>query len=133
MKEFFIKEFPFCLKNDMCQIVKRPSLLFKNAPEIDIFNLCGNQVIICCKKKKKKKMLDSNLYFENNCEGIGIDYVFQRENKVKHSSLYQERCFTKLGYSCASILDAMPYIQMVLTMLTRHYLLMRNCNVSRFV
>ena len=31
-----------------------------------------------------------------------------------HLSLYQERHFTKLGYSCASILDALPYIQMVL-------------------
>ena len=43
-----------------------------------------------------------------------FDYVLQREDKVKHISLYQERRFTKLGYSCASILDAIPYIQMVL-------------------
>lgn len=43
-----------------------------------------------------------------------FDHVLQRENKVKHLSLYQERRFTKLGYSCASILDALPFIQMVL-------------------
>ena len=43
-----------------------------------------------------------------------FDHILQRENKVKHLSLYHERRFTKLGYSCASILDALPYIQMVL-------------------
>ena len=51
-----------------------------------------------------------------------FDYVLWRENKVKHFSLYQEQHFTKLGYSCASILDAMPYIQLVLMMVTRHFL-----------
>ena len=67
-------------------------------------------------------------------QGEVIDYVLQRENKVKHLSLYQEQRFSKLGYSCTSILDVMPYIQMVLTMLTRHFLLMRrNCNIGRFV
>ena len=43
-----------------------------------------------------------------------FDYVLQRENKIKHISLFQERRFTKLGYSCASILDALPFIRMVL-------------------
>lgn len=42
-----------------------------------------------------------------------FDYILEREDKVKHISLYQERRFTKLGYSCASILDAFPYIRMV--------------------
>ena len=62
-----------------------------------------------------------------------FDYVLQRENKVKHLSLYQEWRFTKFGYSCTSILDALPNIQMVLAMVTRHFLLMRrNWNVERF-
>ena len=43
-----------------------------------------------------------------------FDYVLEREEKVKHLSLYRERRFTKLGYSCSSILDALPYIRMVL-------------------
>ena len=42
-----------------------------------------------------------------------FDYVVEREKKVKHISLYQERRFTKLGYSCASIVDTLPFIQMV--------------------
>ena len=42
-----------------------------------------------------------------------FDYILEREGKVKHLSLYQERRFTKLGYSCSSILDAILYIQMV--------------------
>ena len=43
-----------------------------------------------------------------------FDPILERENQVKHISLYQERRFTKLGYSCASILDALPFICMVI-------------------
>ena len=43
-----------------------------------------------------------------------FDYILRREGKIKHLSLYQERRFTKLGYSWTLILDALPYIQMVL-------------------
>ena len=42
-----------------------------------------------------------------------FDHILKRENKVKHILLYQERRFTELGYSGASILDALPYIRMV--------------------
>ena len=41
-----------------------------------------------------------------------FDFILQRENQVKHMSLYQER-FTQLGYTAASILDAMPYLQLL--------------------
>ena len=54
------------------------------------------------------------------------------ERKQSLALMYQEWCFTKLSFSCASILD--PYIQMVLAMVGRHFLLMRrNWNVGRFV
>ena len=43
-----------------------------------------------------------------------FDFVLQCENQVKHVSLYQECRFTKLGYSAASILDALPYLHMLL-------------------
>ena len=43
-----------------------------------------------------------------------FDFVLEPEGKVKHLSLYKERRFTKLGYSCASILDAYPYLEMVI-------------------
>ena len=43
-----------------------------------------------------------------------FDFVLEREGKVKHLSLYKERRFTKLDYSCASILDAFPYLEMVI-------------------
>ena len=35
-------------------------------------------------------------------------FILQRENQVKHILLYQERRFTKLGYTPASILGTMP-------------------------
>ena len=43
-----------------------------------------------------------------------FDFILQRENQVKRISLYQERRFTKIGYSTASILDALPYLRMLL-------------------
>ena len=43
-----------------------------------------------------------------------FDFILEREKKVKHMALYKERRFTKLGYACASILDALPFLQMVL-------------------
>ena len=43
-----------------------------------------------------------------------FDHILERENKVKHISLYQDRRFTKFGYSCASILDTPPFIRMVI-------------------
>ena len=43
-----------------------------------------------------------------------FDFILQRENQVKHTSFYQGRRFTKLGYSAASILDALPCLRMLL-------------------
>ena len=43
-----------------------------------------------------------------------FDFILQREIQVKHISLYQERRFTKLGCSAASILDALFYPRMLL-------------------
>ena len=42
-----------------------------------------------------------------------FDHILQREGQVKHLAMYYER-FTKLGYSAASILEAMPYLRMLL-------------------
>ena len=43
-----------------------------------------------------------------------FDHILQREGQVKHIAMYYERRFTKLGYSAASILQAMPYLRMLL-------------------
>ena len=43
-----------------------------------------------------------------------FDFILQRENQIKHIAMYYERRFTKLGYSAASILQALPYLQMLL-------------------
>ena len=42
------------------------------------------------------------------------DFILHRENQVKYISLYQERRLTKLGYYAAFILDALPYLHMLL-------------------
>ena len=44
-----------------------------------------------------------------------FDHILQQEQQVKHIVMYYERQFTKLGYSAASILDSLPYLQMLLT------------------
>ena len=104
------------------------------------FNACvksfarGEKAVVLYAIKSTDTFASHDKSSSSTNQGEVIDYVLQRENKVKHLSLYQEQRFTKLGYSCTSVLDAMPYIQMVLTMLTRHFLLMRrNCNIGRFV
>ena len=43
-----------------------------------------------------------------------FDFILQRENKVNSVAMYYERRFTKLGYSAASILQALPYLHMLL-------------------
>ena len=43
-----------------------------------------------------------------------FDFIVERENKVKHLTLYHERRFCKLGYVCAAINDAFPLLQMLL-------------------
>ena len=43
-----------------------------------------------------------------------FDHILERENVVKHMAMYYERRFTKLGYSAASILEALPYLRMLL-------------------
>ena len=50
--------------------------------------------------------------------------LFYNVRIVKHKSLYQKRRFTKLGYSAASILDALPYLRMLLneSHLTNQYI-----------
>ena len=55
---------------------------------------------------------DKSAASTNQAELFG--YILRLEQKIKHLSLYLELRFTKLGYSCTSILDALPYIQMVL-------------------
>ena len=43
-----------------------------------------------------------------------FDHILEREGQVKHIAMYYERRFTKLGYSAASILEALPYLRMLL-------------------
>ena len=44
-----------------------------------------------------------------------FDHILQREQQVKHTAMYYERQSKKLGYSAASMLDSLPYLQMLLT------------------
>ena len=44
-----------------------------------------------------------------------IDHILQREQQVKHNAMHYERRFTKMGYSAASILHSLPYLQILLT------------------
>ena len=43
-----------------------------------------------------------------------FDYILQGEGQVKHTSMYYECRFTKLGYSAASILQSLPSLYMLL-------------------
>ena len=43
-----------------------------------------------------------------------FDQIVESEDQVKHIGLYKECRFTKLGYTCAALLDAMPMINILL-------------------
>ena len=43
-----------------------------------------------------------------------LDYIVESEGKVKHMSLYHQPRFAKSGYSAASILAALPLLEMLL-------------------
>ena len=76
--------------------------------------LRGEKSVALCAIKSILNFVSHDKSSSSTNQAELFDYVLQREKKIKHLSLYQERRFTKLGYSCSSILDAMPYIQMVL-------------------
>ena len=56
-----------------------------------------------------------------------FDYITEREGKAKHMSLYHQRRFAKLGYSAASILTALPLLQMLLDETEKSNLLVQAC------
>ena len=58
-----------------------------------------------------------------------FDYIVEREGKVKHMSLYHQRRFAKLGYSAASILAALPLLQMSLLETEKNNLLVQACRM----
>ena len=94
------------------------SLKFREAlesinPGVKSF-LRGEKSVVLCAIKSILNFVSHDKSSSTTNQADLFDYVLQQENKIKHLSLYQERRFTQLGYSCASILDALPYIQMVL-------------------
>ena len=58
-----------------------------------------------------------------------FDYIVDRERKVKHMPLYHQRKFAKLGYAAASILAALPLLQMLLLETEKNNLLVQACRL----
>ena len=58
-----------------------------------------------------------------------FDFICERENQIKHMSLYHERRFAKLGYSAASILHAYPLLQILPTETSKTNLLVSACKL----
>ena len=56
-----------------------------------------------------------------------FDYIVEPEGQVKHMCLYHQRRFAKLRYSAASILAALPLLQMVLNETDKDNLLVQAC------
>ena len=56
-----------------------------------------------------------------------FDYIVEREGKVKQMCLYHQRRLAKLGYSAASILAALPLLQMLLVETEKNNLLVQAC------
>ena len=82
-------------------------------PNVKSF-LRGEKSVVLCAIKSILSFVSHDKSSTPTNQADLFDYVLQREGKVKHLAMYRERRFTKLGYSCASILDALPFIEMVL-------------------
>ena len=75
--------------------------------------LRGEKSVVICAIKSILSFVSHDKSASSTNQAELFHYILHREGKMKHLSLYQEHRFTKLGYSCMSILDALPYIQMV--------------------
>ena len=82
-------------------------------PAITSF-LHGEKSVAVCGIKSILSLVSHDKSATSTNQADLFDFILEREKKVKHMALYKERCFTKLGYSCASILDALPFLQMLL-------------------
>ena len=58
-----------------------------------------------------------------------FDFIVEKEGKVKHMSLYHQRRLAKLGYSAASVLEAIPLFQMFLNETEMDNLLVQACRL----
>ena len=58
-----------------------------------------------------------------------FDNIIEREGLVKHISMYKERCFTKLGYCAASIMQALPQLHTLLSETSVTNLLVEACRL----
>ena len=59
--------------------------------------------------------------------GETFDFICEREKVVKRLFLYQQRRFTKLGKSAASLLAAYPILQMVVDEVKETNQLVESC------
>ena len=86
--------------------------------------LCGEKCVTVCGIKSILNLISHDKSASSTSQAFLFDFVLRRDNQVKHRSLYQERRFTKLGYSAASILDALPYLRILLneSHLTKHHI-----------
>ena len=76
--------------------------------------LCREKSVVLCAIKCILSFVSHNKSAASTNQAKLFDYILHREGKIKHLSLYQLYQFTKLGYSCTLIFDALPYNQMVL-------------------
>ena len=76
--------------------------------------LHGEKSVVLCAIKCILSFVSHDKSATSTNQAELFDYILHHEEKIKHLSLYQLRRFTKLGYSCTLIPDALPYIQMVL-------------------
>ena len=58
-----------------------------------------------------------------------LDIILEEEGKAKAFSLYNERWFTKLGYTAGAVLDCVPEFNKVLDGTSSNNLLIQACRI----
>ena len=93
-------------------------------PELKSF-FRGKQCIVQCAIVALCKLIFPDTSGKSSSLSDEFDLLIEKQKRVKTVYMYQERRFTKLGTTAASIIDSLDLYQLLLDQTTRNYLLVK--------
>ena len=122
-----IEKFDAMCINVLVDIEKKISLREKiesSHPELKSF-FRGKQCIVQCAIVALCKLISPDTSGKSSSLSDEFDLLIEKKNRVKTVYMYQERRFTKLGTTAASIIDSLDLYQILLDETTRNNLLVK--------
>ena len=81
-------------------------------PTVKLFLRVKQSVTECAISSILSLVSHENSAYSTNQADL-FDYILNRQNQVKHHTIYHEPRFTKLWYSAVSILERLPFLWML--------------------